>query len=88
VIAGQEGFRIFVDLKAGVGDQRPQFPLAGVRPDVAVGELGGRGAVTAGGRSGDLLAGGEALAGLGERLGQGQALLLVQDLGHVGLGAI
>ncbi|MFE0358861.1 hypothetical protein ACFW2I_36080 [Streptomyces nigra] len=80
MVAGQERLRVLVDLEAWVGDQRAQFALAQVGPGVAIGELGGRAA--------DFLAGGEAFAGLGEGLGQGQALLLVKDLEHVGLGAV
>ncbi|MCZ1021438.1 hypothetical protein [Streptomyces noursei] len=87
VVAGQEGFRVLVDLEARVFDERAELAFAEVGPGVAVGELGGRGAVAVGGRAADLLAGGETLASLGERLGQGQTLLLVEDLEHVGLGA-
>ncbi|WP_166029379.1 hypothetical protein [Streptomyces chilikensis] len=52
--------------EAGVGDQRAQFAFAEAGTGAAVGELDGRGAVA-----------GDAFAGLGDGLGQGQAFLLV-----------
>lgn len=51
VVAGQEGFRVLVDLEAGVGDQCTQLAFAEVGPGVAVGELRGRDAVAVGGRA-------------------------------------
>ncbi|NEA46390.1 hypothetical protein [Streptomyces sp. SID10815] len=71
VIAGQEGFRVLEDLEPGVVDECAQLAFAEVGAGVAVGELGGRGAVAVGGRAADLLVVGEAFAGLGEGLGQG-----------------
>ncbi|MFD7668127.1 hypothetical protein [Streptomyces sp. NPDC059788] len=87
MVADQEGFRVFVDLEARVVDERTELAFAEVGPGVTVGGLGDCGAVAVGGRAADLFAGGEAFAGLGEGLDQSQALLLVEDLEHVGLGA-
>ncbi|MET7790032.1 hypothetical protein ABZS93_26015 [Streptomyces sp900116325] len=36
----EERFRVFVDLEAGIGNQRAQLALAEVGPGISVGELG------------------------------------------------
>ncbi|MGX1675283.1 GNAT family N-acetyltransferase [Streptomyces sp. NPDC055400] len=39
-VAGEERFRVFPDLEAGIGNQRAQLAFAQVGPGISVGELG------------------------------------------------